>query len=55
MTHQELRETLAMRKSKIDDPDFEPKPSPMKELLLAILAGFLIAVMLFAGIGWILK
>ena len=54
MTPEELRETLKIRKSRIDDPDFHPRPQPIGEIVFCILTGALIALLVVICAGYLL-
>jgi hypothetical protein len=54
MTPKELRETLEMRKSKIDDPDFHPRPNLIRETILWLTAGAIIAICMVYGVGYLI-
>ncbi len=59
MTAKELHETLEMRKSKLDDPDFSVLPSEMKtqmiiEITSIVCLGMLLAYTIIAFIGSII-
>ncbi len=59
MTPQELRESMEIRKSRIDDPDFSVLPSEMKtqmiiEITSIVCLGMLLAYTIIAFIGSII-
>ncbi len=59
MTDSELRESMEIRKSRIDDPDFSVLPSEMKtqmiiEITSIVCLGMLLAYTIIAFIGSII-